>query len=166
MKEIFYWTFNFTITLLFVSILVGCDQPPKFSDDIEEFQRIVDIGHPQTAVRWEIFDSPEQTGLQVGPAGDTILIAEFTPLDVDTFSRLPAGGVAGYAPEAGRPWLDEAFRTLFEKQVGRSIDLSPSTNCRSHRSLVKRFNKYSKGIICHSGNKGLIYHSISTETLK
>jgi hypothetical protein len=94
------------------------------------------------------------------------LIAEFTPLDADTFSRLPAGGVAGYAPEAGRPWLDKAFRSLFEKQVGRSIDLSPSTNCRPQRSLVKQFNKYSYGIICHFGNKGLIYHSISTESLK
>jgi hypothetical protein len=166
MKYISAGIFVFTIKLLFASILSGCNQPPKFSDDMEEFRRIIDVGHPLKTVRWEIFDSPEQTGLQVGPAGDTILIAEFTPFDADTFSRLPAGGVAGYAPEAGRPWLDKSFRSLFEKQTGRSIDLSPSTNCRSQRSLVKHFNKYSQGIICRFGNKGLIYHSISTESLE
>jgi len=148
-------------------MLLGCDiigQPSQMSNDISALQKIVHINSRQTSVRWEIFTSPEQTGLQVGPTDSTIMMAELDSWDAAAFSLLPAGETSFYVPEAARPWLSEEFRLLFRKEAGRSIDLSLNLSCRPFASKLKQSGRTAPGFICKSGNKALIYLILESDS--
>lgn len=156
LARIFYIAFN----VLCLTILSGCNRglsSPNFSDNMAALQEIVELKIQATSARWEISTSPEQTGLQVGPTVATILISELIPEDKEDFSKLPVGEEWFYVTEADRAWVDQHFRALFKKKVGRSIDLSRASTCKPDQGKIRKSGKNVPGFTCISENKLLIY---------
>lgn len=145
---------------------IGCkdeSSPKKVSSDMAALQKIVDLDVAAKSGRWEIFDSPEQSGLQVGPTDSTILMVELITEDKTPFSKLLPGDEWIYVPEAERPWLDQNFRSLFKHKTGRSIDLSSESKCKPYNGKLKKPGKNVRGFTCISEKKQLIYLVLASD---
>jgi hypothetical protein len=151
-----------------ILIALGCnakDETAKVSNDMAGLRQLIDMPLKANFVKWEIFDSPEQTGLQLGPTESTILVAEFSPADASFFSTISPGEERFYVPEAERAWLDEQFRSLLRKKTDRIIDLSYKSRCRPITSTIVRTKKPAHGFTCIAKEKMLVYLTLVSDSM-
>jgi hypothetical protein len=152
------------VCVFFMLFLLGCnmsDEDSKSSTDMAALRNTVNLDIPAKSIRWEIFGSPECTGMVPGPTDYMTLIAELEPSDAKTFSAMPAGDKTRAVPESVRRWLGESFRSMLEKHKYLTIDLSVESNYRPLKASLKSTGKPVDGFICSDGIKFLVYLNLA-----
>jgi len=163
-KKFFY----FLAWVLCLSLLAACvdsNQSKRYSQDIRELQKIVVVDMVVKSARREIFDWPEQAGLQLGPTDSTILIAEIELMDDKEFFNLDPGDKTFYPEAAVRPWLSENFRQLLKSQPDLTLDISRNSNCRPYSAMLAKSKKSVSGFICKCVNRALIYLTLANDMM-
>ena len=137
-------------------------EAPRVSDDLAELQDIVAIPAGATSARWEIFGTPEATGIVPGPTDYYTLIAELRP------ALAPAMEATGaqrdemtVMPEAARPWLSDGFRALMEQSRNTQLSLSAHKNCRAYETTVRKSGRRVQGFLCTDAGRTLLYLDVS-----
>jgi hypothetical protein len=151
--------------LAFISGCNDSNQSTTYSENVGEFQKIITFNVTLKSIKWEIFDWPEQTGLQLGPTDSTILIAEVEPVGHELFFKLDSGDKTFYPEAAIRPWLSDDFRQLLKSQPDLTLDISRNSNCRPYSAMLTKSKKTVPGFICKSINKVLIYLTLANDMM-
>lgn len=164
MKKIFHYS----AIAVFILTLSGCnmfssERTGGASEDIDELQKIVKIDIPARSMKWEIFGTPEATG--IAPAGPTdymTLVAQAEGADSSWFTRLTDNaGRVWIAPESARAWLSPYFKTLL---VSSNADLSNRTNCKKIQALVTKSGRPVNGFVCQHEGLLLIHMMLMSPT--
>jgi hypothetical protein len=153
--------------LLFYILLTGCNMTneQKYSDDLNKLKTVVELDTSPSAIRWEIFGTPEYSGGVPGPTDFVTLVAEVPNLDQVAFEKRPKSGAIWVAPEAARPWLSENFRSMLRKYRNTSVDLPSSLNCRAAHGKLKKTGQPVFGFICNGPEKAMIYLTLVKPSL-
>ncbi|GJJ04319.1 hypothetical protein RugamoR64_48570 [Duganella rhizosphaerae] len=123
---------------------------------------IVNIDMPIKSGRWEIFATPEDTGMLPSSNDFTTLVAELQLSDKSAFSEYKeATGATYIAPAAARPWLNKAFRTMLEQNQNASADLSSKYDCRKYATTITKSARPVEGFICAGPERTLLYLTLS-----
>lgn len=145
--------------LVAAAILNGCsfEDPKPPSENIAALREIINIEVPVKSARWEIFGTPEQTGLVPGPTDFYTLVAELKP-ENDWFNSITEPMDETFiVPEAARPWLTHYFRDLMEKNRNSTTDLANQADCRRFATTVRKSGRPVHGFICDSAQGILLY---------
>lgn len=144
-------------------LLAGCEvkTESRESDDISAFQAIVDINLPLRVVRWEIFGTPEYRGGVPAPTDFVTLIAEVPNLDALTLEKRSMAGAMWIVPEAARPWLSGANRSMLGNFRNTSVDFSGLPNCRVVNGKLRKTGEQVRGFVCNGPVKALIYLTLA-----
>lgn len=137
-------------------------QASRESDDLAALQDIVAVPDGATSARWEIFGTPEATGLVPGPTDYYTLIAELQPALASTVEA--AGALDDdipVMPEAARPWLSDGFRALMEQSRNARLRLSAHKNCRAYQTTVRKSGRLVQGFLCTDAGRTLLYLDVT-----
>lgn len=137
--------------------LVGCDiffgrQGSDVSDNLNELQQIVKVHIPAKTIKWEIFGTPEQTGLAAGGRTDFLtLVAQAEGVESTWCRSLEKNaGIVWIAPESRREWLSPYFKGLLNSS---NADMSKRDDCRPYQATVTKSGRLVSGFVCqHEGS--------------
>ncbi|WP_143067858.1 hypothetical protein [Duganella sp. CF517] len=159
--------FPCAVILTMLCILCGCEdnnRREKVSDDATAFQNLVTVDIPYSAVRWEVFGTPEYTGGIPGPTDYVTLVAQIVPTKKQSDLRVGSETV-WLAPESARPWPDPDFSSFVRKNLQNSeVDLAKHANCRPLSATLTKTSKPVRGFACSGKAKTLIYLRIADHT--
>lgn len=143
----------------FCIALTGCQMTDgrSISEDVDALRGMVELDIAPSAIRWEIFGTPEYSGSVPGPTDFVTLVAEVPSLDEVEFRKRAKSGTVWIAPEAARPWISANFRSLLNKHRNTSVDLSSHYHCRAAHGALRKTGQRVDGFICNGPAKALIY---------
>jgi len=145
-----------------VVVFLGVFEPPRVSDDVAKLQSIVSIPAGAASARWEIFGTPEATGLVPGPTDYYTLIAELQPALAPVAQTIDAQrDEIPVVREAARPWLSDGFRALMEQNHNSRLRLSSHKNCRAYQTTVRESGRHVQGFLCTDAGRTLLYLDVS-----
>jgi hypothetical protein len=152
--------------LLGAWLLAGCQEESsiKGSDDLTALQSIVNLDLPITAIRWEVFATPEDGDGIPGPTDYITLIAEIKPTSPDRGFNRPSTEGVSIAPNAVRPWLSSASRAFLAKHGNSQISLTTGRNCYPLEAKLVKTGKVVKGFACKNSGKLLVYLTLFSFT--
>lgn len=156
------------VTYTFLFSLSGCEifsdeGPGGISDNVNELQKIVKIDVPAKSIKWEVFGTPEPTGLApFGPTDYMTLVAQVEVTDGRWFARLDQRpGRVWIAPESARAWLSPYFKQLL---VRSNADMTERENCKEYQAAVTKSGRLVNGFVCQHGSSLLIHMMLMSPT--
>jgi hypothetical protein len=157
---------RFVSAVAIFNIFLGCNMnQAKVSSDMSELKQLIGIDVPLSSGQWEVFGTPEYTGGPPGPTDFLTLIAELHPSDAQRFEELSVpAGEQFVIPEAGRPWLSAAFRSMLFENRSQSKALHPKFNCKKYETTIKKSGRKVGGFVCNDGKAFLLYLTMANNT--
>lgn len=140
------------------------DEVSKVSSDIAALRNVVNFDIQTKSIRREVFGTPEYTGGVPGPTDFVTLIAEIEPEDQKFFELMIPTGEVWIAPEAARPWLSSAFRSMLENSKNTTVNLSNKFPCRKLQTTLKQSSKPIDGFVCSGSGRMLLSFTLSDNT--
>ncbi|NRR30328.1 hypothetical protein HSX11_09010 [Oxalobacteraceae bacterium] len=151
------------LALVLISILItGCGaKKPKFSFDIFELNKLVQIPIPMKSVQWEVVYLPEDDGLLPGPTDYVSLVAEFVPSTQNWFTQIKAPIQSTYVdPTFVRAWISAPFKSMV---IANYVEVGKYP-CSSFKTTFTKSGKPVEGFVCESGGRGFLYLALEDFT--
>lgn len=137
--------------------LVACDASSgvRYSTDQAELIRLVKLDLPINTVRWEVFSTPESTGLVPGPTDYVTLIAEIAP--AMRVAQANPAETAWITPGSARRWLSPDFRAMFTQHSNSRSVLRHIGNCAALHAELTKSGKKVQGFLCSGEASSVVY---------
>jgi hypothetical protein len=144
-----------SIPVLFVAWLFLPNIKPSPSSNISELGSIIKLSVSVQKVKWEIFETPENSDfVPPGPTDYVTLIAELQSTKGGSLSGGAGLNEAFWIPpEAARHWLSPKFKAMLEN---RSPSAPILQNCKVERFEVRKTGRIKDGLVCDDGELTLL----------
>jgi hypothetical protein len=141
-------------------LTLGCsmnESTAAVSTDVSKLRSVLVFKFPIESVKWEMFSTPESTG--VGGETDFVtIVAEFSSSrSLAEYASTGPGGKVFVVPGAQRGWLSKPSADLLGKIRNSAVDVAEWPSCRKVEVSGAKSGRPLKAFVCDGGAVSLLY---------